>query len=190
MNKRTQLVRRLLPPWLYFLLSLFAGASVADQNHPELDQLFDSLKQAPSNSTAREVENQIWLAWLEAPDVNSGLLMSQITNAMSAGQLEFALRLCDQLIDSNPTFAEAWNKRATIQYLVGEHGKSVADIKQTLVLEPRHFGALSGLGLIFMSSGNYEAALDAFSAVLDISPSSDNARGSIARVESLIGEDI
>ena len=72
----------------------------------------------------------------------------------------------------------------------GNHGQSVADIKETLILEPRHFGALSGLGLIFMSSGNFEAALDAFSRVLQISPSSANARGSIARVQSLIGDEV
>ena len=152
--------------------------------------LFEQLEQAPSHSQTQIIEGQIWQAWLLAPDENAQALMSQLSYAVSSGQLQLGLRLANQLVDSNPDFAEAWNKRATIQYLLGNHGQSVADIKQTLLLEPRHFGALSGLGLIFMASGNYEAALDAFKAVLALSPGSDNARGSIARAESLIGEDI
>jgi len=168
----------------------YCGASFADQKNPQLEWLFELLKQSQSNADTQVIEAQIWAAWLESPTVNADALMSQLTYGMSIGELQLALRLSNQLVDSNPTFAEAWNKRATIYYMLGEHGKSVADIKETLVLEPRHFGALSGLGAIFMSSGNYEAALDAFKAVLDISPGSDIARDNVARAESLIGEDI
>jgi len=126
----------------------------------------------------------------EAPDTNAESLMSQVSYAMSVGQNELALRLSDQLVDSRPDYAEGWNKRATVQYLLGNHQYSVSDIKETLLLEPRHFGALSGLGLIFMAAGNYAAAVDAFEAVLEISPASDNARGSVARAKSLLGDDI
>ena len=172
------------------LSALVSTNSFADQNDPQLESLFDSLQQAQSNSEAQSIENQIWQIWFDAPDESSASMLSQITYAMSVGQHELALKLSDQLVDSAPEFAEGWNKRATIQYLLGNHGQSVADIKATLLLEPRHFGALSGLGLIFMRSGNYEAALDAFSRVLEISPESANARGSVARVQSLIGDEI
>lgn len=182
--------RNLTAGLLLIAVASFSNSSLADQTHPELDALFKQLQQAPTNSVAQVVEGKIWEAWLEAPDDNAEALLSQLTYAMSVGRLDLALRLSNQLVDSNPTFAEAWNKRATIQYLLGAHGQSVADIKETLLLEPRHFGALSGLGLIFMASENYEAALDAFNAVLTLSPQSANARGSVARVESLIGEDI
>jgi len=162
----------------------------ADQNDPDLDNLFTELKLAQNNNDARRLENEIWLRWLNAPDATAADLLSQVSAAMSAGRYPFALQLCNQLVDTNPNFAEAWNKRATIHYLLGNHGQSIADIKQTLMLEPRHFGALSGLGLIFMASSNFEAALDAFSAVLELSPGSDNARGSVARAKSMIGEEI
>jgi len=172
------------------ITSIVPKFGFSDQNDPALDSLFEQLEQAESNSQAKAIEAQIWTIWLATDDENASALMSQLTYAMSVGQYELALKLSDQLVDSNPDFSEAWNKRATIQYLLGNHGLSVADIKQTLLLEPRHFGALSGLGLIFMASGNYEAALDAFNAVLELSPSSDNARGSAASAKAMIGEGI
>jgi len=172
------------------MASLFSVAGLADQTDSALEPLFEQLQQAKSNSQAKAIEAQIWQLWLDTEDENAAALMSQLTYAMSVGQHQLALKLSNQLIDSNPDFAEAWNKRATIQYLLGNHGLSVADIKQTLLLEPRHFGALSGLGLIFMASGNYNAALDAFNAVLNLSPGSTNARNSVASARSMIGEGI
>lgn len=184
-------LRKCLMGWLLIVMvGLNPSGAIADQNDPQLESLFESLQQAQSNAETVSVQNQIWQIWLTAPDQTSADLLHQITYAMSTGQHQLALRLSNQLVDSTPDFAEAWNKRATIQYLLGNHSLSVSDIKETLLLEPRHFGALSGLGLIFMSSGHYEAALDAFDRVLEISPSSDNARGSIARAKSLIGDDI
>lgn len=179
---------------LSIILLVMAGFApvwaIADQTNPRLESLFDSLQQTQSNTEAQRIESAIWQIWLDAPDQSSGYLLTQVAAAMSVGQNELALRLSNQLVDSAPDFAEAWNKRATIQYILGNHGLSVADIKETLRLEPRHFGALSGLGMIFLRSGNFEAALDAFGRVLQISPGSQNAKGSIARVQSLIGEDI
>lgn len=178
---------------LLCLIVLLFGSnrlSLADQNHPSLTGLFEELQQARTNDETRQIEAQIWAAWLEPPDANSDALLSQVTYAMSVGQYQLALRLCDQLVDSQPEFAEGWNKRATVQYLLGNHAYSVADIKQTLLLEPRHFGALSGLGLIFMAAGNYAAAVDVFEAVLEISPASDNAQGSVAQAKALMGDDI
>jgi len=172
------------------LLGFIPALTTADQNDPELKALFDSLAQTDSNSETRELQNQIWKIWLDAPDENAAGLLSQVTFAMSAGQHELALKLSNQLVDSTPEFAEGWNKRATIQYLLGNHGSSVADIKETLLLEPRHFGAISGLGLIFMSSGNFAAAVDAFNRVLEISPGSENARGSLERAQSMLGDEI
>jgi len=188
----SQQLRFLKPLFACLLLMALVAplSSMADQTDPALNPLFEQLQQASSNTQAKEIESQIWELWLATNDDNAEALMSQLTYAMSVGQYEIALQLSNQLVDSNPDYSEAWNKRATIQYLMGNHGLSVADIKQTLVLEPRHFGALSGLGLIFMASGNYEAALDAFNAVVKISPSSDNARGSAARAKALIGNDI
>jgi len=189
-SKATSLVSRLGLVYLLCVCSLWFSPAYADQNDQSLEGYFEQLQNASSNAETQAIQNQIWQAWLSAPDENSTYLMSQLNSAMAAGQHQLALLLSNQLIDSTPKFAEAWNKRATVYYLLGDHKLSVADIKETLVLEPRHFGALSGLGLIFMSAGQYEAALDVFNKVLEISPSSDNALGSVARAKSLIGDDI
>ena len=172
------------------VLGLSSPGARADQSAVELDALFKALGNATSNYETNQIQNEIWQQWLIAPDENANLLMSQLHAAMSSGQHQFALEICNQLVDSNPEYAEAWNKRATVHYLMGSHALSIADIKQTLLLEPRHFGALSGLGLIFTASGQYEAALDAFNEVLKISPSSANAKGSIKHVQSLLGTEI
>jgi len=169
------------------LLSFFVKA---DQTADELPELFDQLLEATSAAQASELESQIWMHWLQAPDDASEFLLSQVAQAMNTGQLEFALKLSTQLVDGSPNFAEAWNKRATIHYLLGNNNASVADIRETLALEPRHFGAISGLGLIFMRERNMEAALDAFEQVLAISPASGNAQSSADRVRNELGREI
>ena len=166
------------------------GLASADQRDPELDELFTSLKQASDGSQASQIESKIWQHWLQAPDSNSTALLSQVVSAMESGDYQLALKLCSQLVDSNPDFAEAWNKRATLQYLIGNHSRSVADIRETLALEPRHFGAISGLGLIFMRAGDLDAALAAFEQVLVISPQSESSIASIKRVREEMGREI
>ncbi|MEE9334010.1 MAG: tetratricopeptide repeat protein [Granulosicoccaceae bacterium] len=171
-------------------LSGVAAVAQADQTIAELKPLFDALASASDASEASQIELQIWQHWLTAPDDNSAALMSQVVAAMQARQLTLGLKLSDQLIDSTPDFAEAWNKRATLHYLLGDIEASVDDIKQTVKLEPRHFGAISGLGLIFLKRGNYQNALDAFEQVLKISPQSQNTLRSIERVRNKLGDKI
>lgn len=171
------------------LVVCLSGAH-ADQTDDRLRSLFDDLKMSTDAAQASSIESRIWQLWLEAPDENASLLMSQLTQAMSSGQLNLALQLSNQLVDSAPEFAEAWNKRATIHYLMGEDDLSVADIRETLSLEPRHFGAISGLGLIFLRQNNMESALDAFEQVLVISPASSSAKRSAERVRQELDQEI
>jgi len=175
---------------LCLCLSLLPTVLVADQNAPELPELFDELQTASEPSEVALIEKQIWQHWLEAPDENSALLMFQVGQAMSAGELDIALMLTNQLVDSSPDYSEAWNRRATIHYLMGNNDASVADIRETVLLEPRHFGAISGLGMIFLRDNNPEAALDAFEKVLAISPSSPGAIKSVERVRRELGREI
>lgn len=173
---------------IYFTcLSLLAQA---DQTATELNPLFDKLANAADGSEAVQLESKIWQYWLKAPDDDSAALMSQVVYAMQNGQLSLGIKLCDQLIDNAPEFAEAWNKRATLYYLTGNMQASVEDIRRTVELEPRHFGAISGLGLIFLQQGNYQNALDAFEQVLKISPQSNNTRRSIEQVRNKLGDKI
>lgn len=172
------------------VLGVQVSTVAADQNADELPVLFAQLLTAGNAESSMEIEGQIWKLWLDAPDRNSAALLSQISKAMGSGRLDMALRLSNQLIDSSPEFAEAWNKRATIHYLMRNNVASVADIRETVRLEPRHFGAISGLGMIFLRENNLPAALEAFEQVLLISPASSNAQRSVERVRGEMGREI
>lgn len=179
--------------WLLSLM-LIVGASLhpvwADQTAKELPALFDQLLIETDPAVVSSIEGRIWQHWLEAPNEKAAFLMSQISRAMSGGDLQIALGICNQLVENEPDFAEAWNKRATIHYLLGNNALSVADIRETVIREPRHFGAISGLGLIFVRQNDLKAALTAFEQVLAISPGSRSAQESAKRVREALGREI
>jgi tetratricopeptide (TPR) repeat protein len=179
--------------WLLSLM-LIVGASLhpvwADQTAKELPALFDQLLIETDPAVVSSIEGRIWQHWLEAPNEKAAFLMSQISRAMSGGDLQIALGICNQLVENEPDFAEAWNKRATIHYLLGNNALSVADIRETVIREPRHFGAISGLGLIFVRQNDLKAALTAFEQVLAISPGSRSAQESAERVREALGREI
>ncbi len=162
----------------------------ADQNHPELDRLFDDLAVAEAPPEAARLEGRIWHRWLMAPDEVSQQLLAEVEMSMRGGELDTALDQADALVEAAPDFAEGWNKRATVRFLVGDNDGSVADIRRTLSLEPRHFGAISGLALIFLRQGDKSAALAAFEQVLEISPASQQARSSAERLRRELESDI
>lgn len=163
---------------------------LADQSDPALPDLYLQLQSAPDGSTAAVLEAQIWQIWLDAPDGPSLALVQQISMSMDQGDLDISLALCNRLVDLYPDYAEAWNKRATVHYLMSSYDDSVADILETLKREPRHFGAISGLGLIFHRSGKLEEALGAFEQVLEISPQSANAKRSVEQLRQELGKGI
>jgi len=162
----------------------FAGAVGADQDAAVLDGLFERLAQAETARAASRIESEIWQAWLEPPSAAAGALVMQIEGAIRLRQIEQALSVSDVLVERFPDYAEAWNKRATVRYLAGDPDGSVADIERTLELEPRHFGAISGLGLIFLRQDDLVGALSAFEAVLALSPASRSARDGVERVRA------
>ena len=135
-----------------------------------LDFLFGALKAAPDEASAKHVEARIWALWMQTPSDTAALLMARAKAAMDAQQLDVALKLLDAVIKMRPDYAEAWNRRATVYYLKSDYGHSLADIEQVLVREPRHFGALAGLGMIMQDIGDEKRALDAFRAALAVNP--------------------
>ncbi|ASJ73382.1 tetratricopeptide repeat protein [Granulosicoccus antarcticus] len=169
---------------------VFSGVALGDQTAPELPGLFEQLLDARDDPEVQALENEIWRHWLVAPDPISELLMSRISRAMAVEELDVALRLCNQLVESAPDFAEGWNRRATLHYLMGDFNSSVADIGETLIREPRHFGAISGLGLIFMRQNKLEAALEVFEQVLIISPGSVSASRNAERILKALSTEI
>ena len=143
----------------------------ADQNDPRLDQLFADLQTPLSTIAVQKIENQIWQYWLSFPDDQT--IENTMTAAMlmmERGQLQSAERIFGRIIEREPHFAEAWNKRATVRFLAGNHNGSAEDIAKVLQLEPRHFGALSGLGMIHMHNGDWQNALKTYELAFSIHP--------------------
>ena len=141
----------------------------ADRAHG-LDFLFGALKAAPDEVSAKLVEARIWAIWLQTPSDTAALLMMRAKAAMDAQQPDVALKLLDAVIKLRPDYVEAWNRRATLYYLQNDYARSLADIAQVLAREPRHFGALAGLGMIMQDLGEDKRALDAFRKALAIDP--------------------
>ncbi len=135
-----------------------------------LDFLFGALKAAPDEASAKHVEARIWAIWLQTPSDTAALLMLRAKAAMDAQQTDVAIKLLDAVIKLRPDYVEAWNRRATLYYLRNDYARSLADIEQVLIREPRHFGALAGLGMIMQDLGDDKRALDAFRKALDINP--------------------
>ncbi|HVO01428.1 MAG TPA: tetratricopeptide repeat protein [Candidatus Cybelea sp.] len=170
----------------FCLLAAGLFAASADQKDARLPALFASLKAAASSDEADQIEAKIWAIWLEANDAAIDKLMAHGSEAMSDQDYPAAMQDFNEIIQKRPDFAEGWNKRATLYYLMGDYQHSLADIDRTLELEPRHIGALSGLGLVNLQMERDEAAQDAFQRVLDIDPQSASAKMNLAIVQDLI----
>lgn len=150
--------------------ALHTGPVAADQDDPRLEALFARLKAAPDARAAQEVEASIWHVWIQSDDEVIGMLMAQGLAAMSRQDLRAALGKFDQIVKIAPAFAEGWNKRATVHYLLGNYPESLHDIERTLNLEPRHFGALSGRGLVLLELDEPAGALESFESALKVHP--------------------
>jgi len=135
-----------------------------------LDFLFEALKVAPDADSAKLVEGRIWALWLASGSDTTDLLMSRVKVAMDGKDNKLAIQLLDAVIEMRPDYIEAWNRRATLHFAEKDYGKSVADIRQVLAREPRHFGALSGLGFIMQEFGEEKLALEAFRRALAVNP--------------------
>jgi tetratricopeptide (TPR) repeat protein len=142
----------------------------ADQRDPRLAYLFDQLRLAPDPQVANVVAHNIWSIWGQADDGAVQLLLQDGMSAMARRDLRGALAKFNQIIAIAPAFAEGWNKRATVHYLLGSYKESLADIERTLALEPRHFGALSGRGLVYMELEDEDLALESFEQALEVYP--------------------
>lgn len=135
-----------------------------------LDFLFGALKAAPDQESAKAVEARIWAVWTATPSDTAALLMARAKLALDGKDMDVALKLLDAVIKLRPDYIEAWNRRATIYYLQNNYSRSMEDIRQVLIREPRHFGALAGLGMIMQETGDDKHALEAFRKALAINP--------------------
>lgn len=161
---------------LAIILLLPVATPRADQKDPRLPDLFAKLESADNVDDAFRIEQRIWEIWTSHEDIKIDALMEAGRQRMVPGTYQGSLAIFNRIVAEAPDFAEGWNKRATLLYLMGDLEGSVRDIESTLALEPRHFGALSGLGLIYRAIKKPQSALKAFEKALEISPQSLSVR--------------
>jgi tetratricopeptide (TPR) repeat protein len=156
-----------------------------------LDFLFGALKAAPDEASAKHVEARIWAQWLQTPSDTAALLMMRAKAAVDAQQVDVAIKLLDAVVKLRPDYIEGWNRRATLYYLKNDYAHSLEDIQQVLIREPRHFGALAGLGMIMQDIGDDKRALDAFRKALAVNPHLEKVPDLVKQLtEKVEGRDI
>ena len=176
---------------ILILSFLFFNNLNAEDRISELDKLFVQLKNTKDLSSAQIIENKIQKIWSIHPsDDRRGFRLTELLNQgsrlMNIGELNKAFDLFTKIITTEPDWSEAWNKRATVLYLMNQHQSSLDDIKITLVLEPRHFGALSGQALNYIELKQYEKAIKSYQEAQKIYPVIDGAKKMIPQLQELI----
>ena len=146
-----------------FFIFVFSSSLFADDNKKEIDKLFIQLKSALNFENSKDIEDKIWDLWTTHPSKdNLTKLLADGSSDMMDNKLETAYNKFTEVIEMDPNWAEAWNKRATVLYLMGKYELSQADIDKVLAIEERHFGALSGQGLVQTALNNYQKAIDSY----------------------------
>ena len=178
---------------ILILSFLFFNNVIAEDRKSELEKLFTQLKNAKDLSSALAVESKIAKIWSIHPsDDRRGFRLSELLNQGSVlinnGELNKAYNLFTQIIAADPDWAEAWNRRATVLYLMKNYHSSLDDIKIILKLEPRHFGALSGQALNYIELKQYEKAIQSYKIAQKIYPLLDSARKMIPELQELIND--
>ena len=169
---------------LILIFALVGSTSLADQTDQRLDSLFTMLKGEDQDARG-DAERKIWEIWFESGDEDINTLMDKAGEAEQFGLLRTAEALYGKVINRLPKYAEGWNRRATIRYYKQDYNGSLADIQQTIKLEPRHFGALWGLGMILGVQQQHDDAIVVFERLLEIKPNAKNVK---EQIESLRAE--
>jgi tetratricopeptide (TPR) repeat protein len=162
------------------------GQGASAPHDPALDALFTELRAADDESAAAAVEARIWAHWADSGSATVDVLLERAAAAESAGDPELAVRFLDQASALAPDYAEPWNRRASLAYEAEDYAGAISAIQETLKREPRHFGALAGLGLIYEELGQERSALEAFRAALAVNPHYEAAKRGVSRLEPRI----
>ncbi len=144
--------------------------TLAEKRAARLDELFASLKRESNDVKAARLASLIQIQWQNSGSATVDLMMGWAGKAMEEKKFSVALDFLDQVVLMKPDYAEGWNRRATVHFMMNDYGRSMADIQKTLALEPRHFGAMAGMAAILKDTGRKEAALQAFERVLAVYP--------------------
>lgn len=154
-----------------------------------LDDLYAKLRKASNTRYAGTIAQTIWARWSRSGSATIDLMMTWANKAYEDKQYNVALDYLDQVVMRRPDFAEGWNRRATVNYAMDNFAKSMSDIERTLEIEPRHFGALSGMATILERTGNKKAALRAWEQVLAIYPAMESAQDAVIRLSDDLASD-
>ena len=174
---------------IIFFSTIFFSSLVAAEKDQEvrLKGLFKDLQNTFDLNEARKIEDEIWDVWTTHPSEETlTSLLKKGTNYMSQNQLTSAHNVFSKAIELDPNWAEAWNKRATVFYMVGEFQKSQDDIDKVLELEERHFGALAGQGMVNIQLKNYDKAKRSYLKAQEIYPAMKSSKVMIEQIEELI----
>jgi tetratricopeptide (TPR) repeat protein len=171
-----------------FIILIFININFlyAEDRNSELNRLFEELK-IKDKSLSFKIEQKIWKIWSTHPDNNELTSMLSIgSDFVNNNQYLSAVEIFTKVIEIDPSWAEAWNKRATVLYMMGEFEKSQNDIDEVLKLEKRHFGALAGQGLVNIKLENYEKAIMSYEEAMKIYPSMNSPKIMIKEIKELI----
>ena len=182
-------MRRILQ-LMVLILICGSAPSWSDQNNPELDELFRLLHEVTSSAEAAVLTRQIWQNWYQSDNQEIQALMRQGEISMHRGKLNQAVEIYSRVIDIDPGFAEGWNRRATAYYMMGEYQFSTGDVVETLKLEPRHFGALSGQGMIYTRLQKIDLALEYYERALEANPHTTGVRISIEAIRKYLEKEV
>ena len=172
---------------LCLIHSFFLPAHSSQKNI--LDELFDQLEKVNNSKTAELLEKKIWSIWNEHPsDIRLTEKLELGAELIQYGNYDYALKIFDNILATDPEWSEAWNKRATVSFLMNQFKNSLKDIDKVLNIEPRHFGALSGQARIFIKLQKYESAIKSIEKALQFYPSFKSGE-MIPKIEKLIREE-
>lgn len=166
----------MVDPLMILIEQALVTMMTAEPGSSSVDGLFEQLRTETDRARLKDIENRIWTTWCSHADARAEQAMQRVMQGFDAGKLTQAGRELNVLVERWPQWAEAWNKRATLRFIEERDQDSLTDIVETLALEPRHFGALSGLGQICLRIGDGRSALMCFEQVLSVHPSLDSAR--------------
>jgi tetratricopeptide (TPR) repeat protein len=169
------------------LVRCLAGAAPLDDRDAVLQEAFAQLRETASAIEADRLDRLIWQRWSVAGNRAARRSLTEAAKILAFGDEEAALAVLDRATGQDPDFAEAWNRRATILFMIGRHDRSIADIERVLVLEPRHYGALAGLGQILLQAEAWDGALVAFEAALRINPHLESVRRLVVKLRQVAG---
>ncbi len=156
----------------------------AERREERLDQLFGKLQNRDAEQdAASKIEQDIWAVWMASGSSTSDLLLQQATKAMADHEFVISESILDRLVEHNETFSEAYNRRATLFFMMGRLDDALRDIERVLEIEPRHFGALSGRGMIFKEQGKLQEALEAYREALAVHPHMAGVNAAVKELE-------